>query len=861
MGQHLEHRPDGSYALFIDGDLQFDTRDEALYHEMLALPALCMARPLLPGEGLRVLICGGGDGLALRECLRFPNVAHVDLVDYDPEIVEMGRVAFAEQNAFVFHDPRASVHIEDAWEFLQRGELYDVILLDFTVPRKPDDVRIFTQEWYERVKSSLAPDGILAINGVSPQLTPEAFWCLHKTVRATGLSVLPYRCCIPSFRDQGYGAWAFLVAARRPLTVSMLKKLNCPVETQLADLKKLDRGAHFTREERQIEARVPVHTLSNPCYLPLLLNAGLQGEATSTALSETEPYSLEPLFKAIPVLHPYHTREMIETLASQVAGSVRALDLTRLIDALLARASRLTDSVISELRRLKDFLQERLLPFEIFRRWAHRLFALLVVFMTMANVIAPDTAFAKGAAGIGHSSMSRGYSSSYRSSSGSFSGSRGTGSSFGSGRQTASGSFGRASIPRTSSIRSTGFRSSSVFGRTSSKPNGVYGGSVDIYGNVYPVRVYSYHSYSDYGSGYGYDPYSNGSGNNNARPANLPAPKQQQAAFVADEDMLVMDNGDVIITLSDSAYLLVNEGKVALFHQKRPDPLFAMMPDPELFQAIREQLEDQKLMAEGEIRLREDWLEWAGWTSALFPTVKADKAEVANLRELLKRLETALQRLGTPKPDAAPKVLPPGAVELFAGAFLLPDRTVQLRRPDGGWQMTNGKTVWAAENRAKTSPAPPELQDALKSILTKLEKELNADLQADDTYLNELYTDMGSLQKDLAEYTQLGSQWGMSESVDYGTDEIPCSEAIDRTQKDITDTQKEWQETQQDRTKTAADLTTIHQAWLGEPAYQAPALSPTLMTLPSINAHTLAQRNKFLCWGHSAVPCFALKSQ
>ncbi len=825
MGQHLEHRPDGSYALFIDGDLQFDTYDEALYHEMLALPALCMAHPLVPEEGLRVLICGGGDGLALRECLRFPDVAHVDLVDYDPEIVEMGRVAFAEQNAFAFHDSRACVHIQDAWEFLQRGELYDVILLDFTVPRKPDDVRIFTQEWYERVKSALAPDGIMAVNGVSPQLTPEAFWCLHKTIRASGLSVLPYRCCIPSFWNQGYGAWAFLVAARRPLTVSMLRRLYCPVETQLADLQKLERGAHFTRTERQIEARVPVHTLANPCYLPLLLNAGLAQEAETTALSETEPYNLETLYRAIPILHPYHTREMIETLASQVAGSVRKLDLTRLIDALLARASRLTETVVSELRRLRDFLQERVLPFEIFRRWEHRLFALLVVFMTMANVIAPDTAFAKGAAGIGHASMSRGYSGSYRSSGGSFSGSRSTGSSFGSGRQIATGSFGRASIPRSSSIRSSGFRRSAFNSRS---------GSTDIYGNVYPVRVYSYHSYSDYGGGYGYDPYYYAAGSHSrTRPANLRPPQQQQAAFVADEDMLVMDNGDVVVTLSENAYLLVNAGKVALFHQKLPDPLLAMMPDANLFQAIREQLEDQKLMAEGEIRLREDWLEWTSWTSALFPTVKADKAEVANLRELLKRLDTALQRLGTPKPDTAPKTLPTGAVELFAGAFLLPERTIQFRRPDGGWQMTDGKTVWAEENRAKTSPAPPELQDALKSILTKLEKELNADLQADDTYLRELQTDMASLQHDLAEYNGIALSSGNSEEVDYGTEEISCGEAINRTTQDIADTQKEFQETLQSRQKSAADITTIQHTWLGNAGYQVPPLPTELMSLPS----------------------------
>src|SRR6185295_16035022 len=125
MGLHLDERPDGSYALFIDGDLQFDTRDEALYHEALALPALSLARPMVPQEGLQVLICGGGDGLALRECLRFPGIARVDLVDYVPNVVELGHLRFAEQNRDAFHDPRVSVHLEDAWDFLARCDLYD----------------------------------------------------------------------------------------------------------------------------------------------------------------------------------------------------------------------------------------------------------------------------------------------------------------------------------------------------------------------------------------------------------------------------------------------------------------------------------------------------------------------------------------------------------------------------------------------------------------------------------------------------------------------------------------------------------------------------------------------------------------
>jgi hypothetical protein len=359
------------------------------------------------------------------------------------------------------------------------------------------------------------------------------------------------------------------------------------------------------------------------------------------------------------------------------------------------------------------------------------------------------------------------------------------------------------------------------------------GQATDIYGNAYTLRVYTYCG-SGYGHGHYYHAGYGNYGSNHAAPT--PTPEHHQALFVADEDMLVMDNGDVIITLSDSAYLLVNSGTVALFHQKLPDPLIALYPDPSLFQSINEQIAEQKAMAQHEIAIREDWLAWAGWTSALFPTVKADKSEVGSLRDLLRRLDLAQKRLGTAPQNAAPKDLPPGAVELFAGAFLLPDRRVMLRRPDGLWNYTDGTTVTSEKPADKPLKAPPELADALKTIITKLEKELTADLSADDSYLRELGNDMRSLQKDLAEYTSLGTMYGMDYAVDYGTDEMSCSEALNRTHQDIADVQKEYEETLKDRVKTAQEMETIQRAWLNNSSYTAPPLPLDIQTTPMPNS-------------------------
>lgn len=805
MSEFIEERntPD-DYALYLDGDLQFDTRDERVYHEAMALPALSLAKPLDPELGLQVLICGGGDGLALRECLRFPGVARVDLVDYSPEVIALGKTRFATTNDAAFADSRVRVCVQDAREFLKTSGIYDVILLDFTVPRRPDETEIFTKEWYATVAGSLSPGGMACVNGLSPEKLPEAFWCLKKTIHAGGLNVLPYRVGVPSFRECGYGVWAFFLASHRPLTLNSLRLIDSPVETVQTDLSRLWRGARFSRKERDIEKRVGVHSLLKPCLLPLILNPSTAFSSGETALDsggEPEPFALDPLLKNIPIQHPYHTRVMIETLANEVVGTVRGVDLQRLTDALLERASRLSDSVVKELRRLRDFLGSHLPSVEMFRLWSSRVLAMLIVLLTVANAISPDTAFAKGGEGIGHSSMSRGYSSAGRTSSGSFGGARSVGGSFGTSSGRAFGAFRPSSR-----MTSVGFRRGTV-GR---------GQATDIYGNSYASRSFTYgHGYYvGYYGGYGGYGYGGGGYGGNGQSGATPDknPQTHNAAFVADEDLLVMENGDVIVTLSDTAYLLINDGKMSLFHQKLPDPLLPLSPPPELIRNIIESLNEQTIAVQDEIELRKDWLSWVSWTSALLPTVRADKEELANLEALVKRLETAKQRIGKiPEPPAASlRPVPTGAIELFASTYLLPDGRYAIRRPDGLFFYTDGKSLSSEKPGEKASTPPPELLDALKSVNTKLIKELDADLKKDDGYLAELVTEYNALQKDMAEYQNYRSANGGSYEVDYGTDTMSADEAITKMEADIAQWGTEYNTALTERRKDANDLQTLN---------------------------------------------------
>jgi spermidine synthase len=753
-------RSRGRTVLYIDGNLQFDSLDERIYHESLVLPALSMAsRPR------RVLICGGGDGLALREVLRFPGIEHVDLVDYSPEVLGMAANELSELNGHSLADPRVSVHCADAWRFLEEAKgTYELIVCDFTFPTSEEEATVFANEWYERLKTLLSEGGTVAINGVSPERTPGAFACLVRTVRSAGFAVTPYRVCIPSFREAGYGCWGFLIAAKHRTDLTVLSELACPVETLQADLPALSRGARFCRAYRKAMREAPIHSLANPALLPLL---------QPIQQSPVDPPGLEELIRSIPAQHPYHTHEMIEELARQVCGTIASIDLKRLLDEIWKRVAELPARLREELARLREYVQSHLFQRGDLQEWSSRLFAALLIVMTLANSLAPDNAFGKGAHGIGHSSFSRGFA----------------------GEGAMHGSF--ASHPpyaEPSAISGSGFRSS--FGQT----------PVDIYGQPYRSRTYFYYHSSYYDGGYygggGYGGGAYGGGGYGNGPQNQQSngnPDTHQALFVADDDLLVMDNGDVVITLSDDGFLLVQGDHLALMSQASTKPITELYLQPTLLEAVRQQILDQQATARGEIGTRRDWLSWVGWTESLFPQVRQDQVELTNLRTLDRKLSSCLNNLGQAKPGD-PLDVPSDRVEMFVGGYLAPDLSIELYDPSGK------KTSYNPSRLSKENPA---LAKVIRSVLTKMSSELQADVKSNDHDLQQLDQDEASTNRDLAEYNQIYASNGYDPSytVDYGTDEIYVTDAIARTNQDLADIAQQRAQLQTDRTNAVTDQT------------------------------------------------------
>lgn len=185
--------------LFLDGRLRVSGRDELRYHEALVHPAM-------NGPHARVLVLGGGDGLAAREVLRYPGVRRVDVVEVDAGLVRLARrdPALAALNAHAFDDPRVHVTTADAFRLLQGARAaYDVVISDLPDPGITASTKLYSQEFYGLARQVLTDDGRLVVHGGPVSSRPRVFWTVETTVRAAGLRTASYRV---GGRDAGFAA-------------------------------------------------------------------------------------------------------------------------------------------------------------------------------------------------------------------------------------------------------------------------------------------------------------------------------------------------------------------------------------------------------------------------------------------------------------------------------------------------------------------------------------------------------------------------------------------------------------------------------------------------------------------------------
>jgi spermidine synthase len=202
----------GGFQLYLNGNLQFNSSDEYRYHEALVHPALCSVK-----SPRRVLVLGGGDGLAVREILRHPAVESVTLVDLDPEMTSLSErfEPLAKLNAHSLADSRVHVINQDAFLWVQEPEpTFDAAIVDFPDPGTFSIGKLYTTRFFGLLKSRISPGGAVAIQCTSPIVAPRAYWCIIHTVEAAGFSVHPYHATVPVF-----GIWGFALATPQPVPV------------------------------------------------------------------------------------------------------------------------------------------------------------------------------------------------------------------------------------------------------------------------------------------------------------------------------------------------------------------------------------------------------------------------------------------------------------------------------------------------------------------------------------------------------------------------------------------------------------------------------------------------------------------
>lgn len=195
-------RRNDDLRLFLDGNLQFSSRDEYRYHEALVWPALGRAQ-----TPTRVLILGGGDGLALWQVLRHPEVQSVTLVDLDPAITRLFSTAPALQrlNRNAFADPRVTTVNADAYAWVRSyKQQFDVVLVDFPDPTNYSIGKLYSLSFYRNLKRVVAPGGMVAVQSTAPYIAPRSFSMIGATMKHAGFTIRPYHAYVPSFGDWGF---------------------------------------------------------------------------------------------------------------------------------------------------------------------------------------------------------------------------------------------------------------------------------------------------------------------------------------------------------------------------------------------------------------------------------------------------------------------------------------------------------------------------------------------------------------------------------------------------------------------------------------------------------------------------------
>lgn len=199
------------FQLYLNGHLQFNSWDEYRYHEALVHPALSS----FPSPR-QVLVLGGGDGLAVREILRYPSIEGVTLVDLDPGMTTLHErfPPLDDLSRSSLKDPRVTIINEDAFVWIGRDtqRRFDAVIIDFPDPGTFAIGKLYSTRFYRLLRDCLSDRAMISIQCTSPLVAPKSYWCIVNTLEAIGFHVRPYHASVPTF-----GEWGYVLASLAPI--------------------------------------------------------------------------------------------------------------------------------------------------------------------------------------------------------------------------------------------------------------------------------------------------------------------------------------------------------------------------------------------------------------------------------------------------------------------------------------------------------------------------------------------------------------------------------------------------------------------------------------------------------------------
>ncbi len=246
----------GALRLFLNGNLQFDSGDEYRYHEALVHPALSSLKD--PRE---VLVLGGGDGMAVREILKYPSVEKVTLVDLDPLMTELFQKSalLTPLNDGALNDSRVQVINADAFLWLKEGKKkFDFIVIDFPDPSNYSLGKLYSRSFFNLLGQRLKSAGLFAIQSTSPYFARESYWCVASTIESTGFKLYPFHAYVPSF-----GEWGYFIGTKTHYEIPR----DFPEGLRFISKGNIDNLFSFSPDMSRVEA--PIHRLNNQILVRL----------------------------------------------------------------------------------------------------------------------------------------------------------------------------------------------------------------------------------------------------------------------------------------------------------------------------------------------------------------------------------------------------------------------------------------------------------------------------------------------------------------------------------------------------------------------------------------------------------------